>query len=333
MNESPPIPQRGAPAACDRAQPRRMPARAAGAAGAGPLHRTHPSETARSESNAPPADGSPAAPGRGSAVHSAGPMFGRRGTQNWTIAGWINDVIADFSTTGMKTENSRRWMMVGLYAVAMAWVESAVVNYLRTLVNRIDPYQPNPLPISTGLGNAELVRELATLVMLYSVGWLAGSTSRTRLGYAAFAFGVWDILYYVFLRVMTGWPRSLSDWDILFLIPLPWWGPVWAPVSIALLMILWGTLTTQCGQREPFPTTGWKSAASGAAGAALALLVFMADAIRIAGQGSSALRTMLPARFHWQGFAVALALMAIPVLEVAWQGLRARRDAEPQRQP
>ena len=73
----------------------------------------------------------------------------------------------------------------------------------------------------------------------------AGRTWRARLGYAAIAFGSWDILYYVFLRIISGWPASLFDWDILFLLPLPWWGPVLAPVCIASLMIVWGTLVTQ----------------------------------------------------------------------------------------
>src|SRR5690242_9759131 len=135
-----------------------------------------------------------------------------------------------------------RWLVVALYAIAMAWVEAAVVYYLRTLVDRIDPYQPNPLPIATGLGEAELVREFATLAMLVAVGWLAGATWRSRAAYAFVAFGIWDIFYYVFLRVMTGRPESVFDWDILFLIPLPWWGPVWAPVSIAFMMVLFGTV-------------------------------------------------------------------------------------------
>ena len=149
-----------------------------------------------------------------------------------------------------------RWLMVALYAVAMAWVEAAAVYYLRTLVNRIDPYQPNPLPIASGLGEAELVRELATLVMLFAVGWLAGATGRARIAYSAFAFGLWDIFYYVFLRIMTGRPRSLLDWDVLFLFPLPWWGPVWAPVSIALLMVLWGTAITQFERSPVSPGIG-----------------------------------------------------------------------------
>src|SRR6476620_6499790 len=93
----------------------------------------------------------------------------------------------------MKTNSFvlRRWTVVAIFAIAMAWVESAVVYYLRTMINRIQPYQPNPLPLIGGLGSAELVREAATLIMLLTVGILAGRTWRTRLGYAAIAFGVW----------------------------------------------------------------------------------------------------------------------------------------------
>src|SRR6266498_4129108 len=110
-----------------------------------------------------------------------------------------------------------RWLTVVIFATAMAWVESAVVYYLRTHIDRIEPYQPNPLPIIGGLGPAEMVREAATMVMLLTVGILAGRNLRSRLGFTAIAFGVWDIFYYVFLKVMCGWPHSLLDWDILFL--------------------------------------------------------------------------------------------------------------------
>ena len=103
------------------------------------------------------------------------------------------------------------------------------------------------------LGNVELWREAATLVMIATLGLLAGRTWRRRAGYAALAFGAWDIFYYVFLRLISGWPRTLLDWDILFLLPLPWWGPVLAPVSIALVMILWGTLATQSGDGATMP--------------------------------------------------------------------------------
>src|SRR5207249_9991105 len=133
--------------------------------------------------------------------------------------------------------------------------------------------------------------------------------------------GVWDIFYYVFLRVLTGWPKSLLDWDILFLIPLPWWGPVWAPVSIALLMILWGTFMTKVEWSPISSGSHWKFLALGRIVAALALFTFMADAIRTADQGTDALRTMLPVRFNWPLFGVALALMTLPLADVARQNL------------
>ena len=200
----------------------------------------------------------------------------------------------------------------------MAWVEAGVVYYLRTLVDRIEPYQADPLPMVGGLGAAELVREAATLVMLLAVGLLAGRTWRSRLGYAAVAFGVWDIFYYAFLKMMCGWPHSLFDWDVLFLLPLPWWGPVLAPVLIALLMIVWGTLASQCerpqGTLSPHVWT-WALTSSGVV---LALYVFMEDTLRVAPQGVAAIANVLPVWFNWPLFSVALLLMAAPVVRLGW---------------
>jgi hypothetical protein len=209
-----------------------------------------------------------------------------------------------------------RWWSVTVFAIAMAWVEAAVVYYLRTIVDRIEPYQSNPLPLIGGLGPVELAREFATLVMLFTVGVLAGRDWRARLGYSAIAFGVWDIFYYLFLKVICGWPNSLLDWDVLFLIPLPWWGPVIAPVSIALLMILWGTLASQF-ERTPSPLlSNWRVWVLNSIGIALALYVFMADAIRVADQGAEVIRNVLPTRFNWPLFCVALVLMAVPVIRL-----------------
>jgi hypothetical protein len=199
----------------------------------------------------------------------------------------------------------------------MAWVESAVVLYLRTMIGRLDPYQPNPLPVVGRLGGAELIREAATLTMLGTVGWLAGRTWRSRLAYAVLAFGVWDILYYVFLRPLTQWPRSLLDWDILFLLPLPWWGPVLAPVSIAALLVIGGTMVVRHDSVEQPCWPGWWTLGLAAAGGLLALYVFMADALRVAGGGEAALRELLPTSFHWGLFGVAWVLMATPVGELA----------------
>lgn len=212
-----------------------------------------------------------------------------------------------------------RWLVVILFAVGMAWVEAASVYYLRVMVDRIDPYQENPMPIRGILGQVELVREAATLVMLLTIGMLAGRTWHKRLGYTAIAFGVWDILYYVFLRVISDWPKSLFDWDILFLLPVPWWGPVLAPVCIALLMIIWGTLATQTADRSPAtPLTRTVWGLTGL-GIALALYVFMADSLRTVHQGLEVTRQVLPKRFNWSVFCVALALMATSVAQIGWR--------------
>ena len=161
------------------------------------------------------------------------------------------------------------------------------------------------------LGNVELWREAATLVMIATLGVLAGRTWRRRAGYAALAFGAWDIFYYVFLRLISGWPRTLLDWDILFLLPLPWWGPVLAPVSIALVMILWGTLATQSGDGATDARWAW---ALGWVGIVLALAVFMIDAWRALPDGRDAVLQVLPTTFNWPLFWVALLLMASPAL-------------------
>jgi hypothetical protein len=220
--------------------------------------------------------------------------------------------------------NFARWWTVVIFAVAMAWVEAAVVYYLRTMVDRIDPYRVNPLPLIGGLGPVELAREFATLVMLFAVGALADRNWRARLGFSAIAFGVWDIFYYVFLKVICDWPNSLLDWDILFLLPLPWWGPVLAPVSIALLMILWGTLASQFERAPTHWLSNWRVWALNLSGVALALYVFMTDTLRVADQGLDVIRNMLPSRFNWPLFCVALALMAAPVIRLARELLAQR---------
>src|SRR5881409_1795025 len=164
--------------------------------------------------------------------------------------------------TGHLSERTR-WVIVMAFAIAMACVEAASVFYIRALVDRMEPYQADPLPMSGALGNVELWREAATLVMIVTLGLLAGRTWRARAGYAALAFGAWDIFYYVFLRLISGWPKTLLDWDILFLLPLPWWGPV---------------LATQSG--DGATDVRWARALA-CVGIVLALAVFMIDSWRV----------------------------------------------------
>jgi hypothetical protein len=221
-----------------------------------------------------------------------------------------------------------RWLVVVAFAAAMAWMEGATVYYLRVLVNRVEPYQSAPLPLGGPLALVELAREAATLVMLLTVGVLAGRTPATRVGYTAVAFGVWDILYYVFLWIICGWPRSLFDWDVLFLLPLPWWGPVLAPCCIAALMIVWGTVATQhAGYSAARALTRTRLSVT-AAGTMLALYVFMADTLEAALDGRN-VGHVLPASFNWWVFCAAVILMAAPLAPDRRPRTRGPRDQRP----
>ena len=126
-----------------------------------------------------------------------------------------------------------------LFAIAMAYLESAVVVYLRML------YYPNgftfPLvEIPSVIWIIETGREAATIVMLFTVSVFLANNKRERFAYFAFTFGVWDIWYYIWLKLFLDWPASLLDWDILFLIPIPWVGPVLAPILVSASLITAG---------------------------------------------------------------------------------------------
>jgi hypothetical protein len=116
----------------------------------------------------------------------------------------------------------------------------------------------------------------------------------------------------------------LLDWDVLFLLPLPWWGPVLAPVLISLLMILWGTFASQIDRTYTPALSNHRAWILNFAGVALALYVFMADSIAAAARGLDAIRTVLPEKFNWPAFCVALALMSAPLMQAGRQRLARR---------
>jgi hypothetical protein len=130
---------------------------------------------------------------------------------------------------------------VAAFGIAFGFVEAAVVVYLRQYYYPAGFSFPLvEIPLNVGL--VELMREVATIIMLAAVGWISARRPLSRFAYFAFAFGVWDIFYYVFLKVILDWPASLFTWDVLFLIPVPWLGPVLAPVIISLCLIAAGVL-------------------------------------------------------------------------------------------
>lgn len=132
---------------------------------------------------------------------------------------------------------------LSLFAIAMGYLESAVVVYLRGLIypdGFAFPLRDIPVRIII----IELFRELSTMVMIVAVAALSGKKLWERFGFFIFIFGVWDIFYYICLKATLNWPSTIFDWDILFLIPAPWIAPVIAPVLISVLMIYVGVSIT-----------------------------------------------------------------------------------------
>jgi hypothetical protein len=145
-----------------------------------------------------------------------------------------------------------------LFGISFGYVEAAVVVYLRTISDPIRrkfrPTQPAgelfPLTTTDQLRGAapetfrllgvEIAREAATLIMLASVAWIATGGRALWLPSFAIAFGIWDLFFYLFLKLLVNWPQSIMTWDILFLIPVPWVAPVLAPSMVSVTIVAAG---------------------------------------------------------------------------------------------
>ena len=145
----------------------------------------------------------------------------------------------------------KKGLWLTLFAIAFALVESSVVVYLRALYYS-DGFEFPLQLIPRETLRIELFREAATMVLLLSVAWLAGRHFYSRLSWFLIAFGIWDIFYYVWLKILLDWPSSFWSWDLLFLIPLPWVAPVLSPLLVSATFIACGVgiLYLEAGGRE-----------------------------------------------------------------------------------
>ncbi len=218
-------------------------------------------------------------------------------------------------------EGQRHWRQVlpwiTAFAIAMGFLESAVVVYLRAI------YYPDgftfPLvSMAPKLVVTELLREAATLVMLLAPAALLSRNRLERFAWFCWAFGVWDLFYYVFLKVLLGWPESLFTWDVLFLLPTVWVGPVLAPclISIGLLILAIVILHGRERNASYAPTRlHWFLLITAGL---IMLYTFMVDPIRYLGSldpgqrmgaaAMSALEHYQPAAFPWPLFLFACAM-------------------------
>jgi hypothetical protein len=140
----------------------------------------------------------------------------------------------------------KRFCIVVIFSIAFAYIEAAVVVYLRTifpsdgfsfpLTDFGTILQQNPLLFT------EMGREAATIVLIFTGAWLFGRNRRQRFAYFLTIFAIWDIFYYVWLKVLLNWPASIMDWDILFLIPVPWASAVLYPVLISVTLLIFAAV-------------------------------------------------------------------------------------------
>lgn len=199
---------------------------------------------------------------------------------------------------------------VSVFSIAMAYLEAAVVVYLRRVYGITDLILQVP-PFDKQIAVIEVGRELTTLVMLLCIGWIAGETFQSRVGFTFITFGLWDIFYYIWLRVFIGWPQSIFEPDLLFLIPLPWWGPVLSPVLIALLMVTGGIIAvikTAKKQALHLDTWVWVCLITGVL---ILLYTFMADALIALPADVSTLSGIKPSQFNWPIYFLGFSLGVI----------------------
>lgn len=213
----------------------------------------------------------------------------------------------------------RTLLLVCIFSIAMGFLESAVVIYLREL------YYPSgfkfPLiALPANITLVEILREASTMIMLVLIGFFAGKNTTQRFSFFLFSFAVWDIFYYLFLKVFTGWPESLFTWDLLFLIPLPWIGPVITPCILSLTMILITIAVIYFNEKNILVSISTKEWVLLISGAITVIISFILDYIRYSinngynywdtsNKGSSAFFHYIPENFNWGLFAVGEVLI------------------------
>lgn len=204
---------------------------------------------------------------------------------------------------------------MSLFFIAMAFLESAVVVYLRALYYPVGfdfPIVPMQAPLVT----TEVIRECATLIMLLAPGALVSRSALDRFAWFCFGFGVWDIFYYVWLKVLLDWPASLATFDLLFLVPVPWVGPVWAPCLISIGLIVLAILILQGRSKGVVNLVDGRAWALLITGALVMIVSFVMDPIQQgftvdvlrhpdpSTVGADMPRGYVPVNYPWPVFAV-----------------------------
>jgi len=158
----------------------------------------------------------------------------------------------------------KRFCIVVIFSIAFAYIEAAVVVYLRAIFHPdgftfpLRVFGTNPHEKQFLL--TEIGREAATLVLILTAAWLSGRNFQQRFAYFLVIFAVWDIFYYIWLKVLINWPASVMDWDILFLIPVTWASPLLAPVLVSIILLIFAIMIlyrSSCARPIRVTLTDW----------------------------------------------------------------------------
>jgi hypothetical protein len=203
----------------------------------------------------------------------------------------------------MNKEGMRKLAIVTIFALAMAFLESAVVLYIRKLF--YDGGFSFPLRgfTESSVLNIEWIREFFTIVMLLAVAYLAGKKFYERFAWFIYAFAVWDIFYYIWLKVILHWPASFFTWDVLFLIPWAWVSPVLAPVIVSVTFIVFALIILRVvykGKNVKMDRIDW---ALFGTGMLLVLYTFIIDYGRLVFNNPDLIASYVPTSYNWIGFA------------------------------
>jgi hypothetical protein len=220
----------------------------------------------------------------------------------------------------------RKVWNASVFAIAMAYLESTIVVYLRRLYYGDRGGFAFPLVIlDTPTLLLELGREACTIVMLATVGIAAGRTKAGKFAFFLLLFGVWDTFYYVWLKVFRNWPASLLTWDVLFLIPVPWVGPVLAPVSVACTMISMAVVMLRLEERGPVLPAGKAVWLAQVVAAVIIIVSFTIDVIPRLDARGARLAQWTPMTYRWDMLLIGLALAIGTFARWARRAQRAQR--------
>ena len=193
-----------------------------------------------------------------------------------------------------------RYVWLWLFGLALGWFEGAVVVYLREMYYPTGFHFPVVI-IPARLGLVEVIREAASLILLAAAARLAGRSFLERFAAFMIVFGLWDLMYYVVLKIVLGWPEGLATWDILFLIPLPWVGPVWAPCLVALALVAVGSyLYCTPERRRAYRRADWSV---GILAGFLVVASFLAEGGAVAEQR---VPRVFPSAVFWTGWVLGV---------------------------